>query len=115
MSLSERVHKRRKKYFVKHTATKRGPPLEFINIQPQNGGPPLGTISMDLALPKAELLQLNDTQFPSLGILLVKKLEIEKSKTTFVICISFKSCLLVVPCFFLFPTFLFIKISREGN
>ena len=61
-----------------HTAPKRGPPLEFINIQPpkgspplefiniqpqngesasrihqhqpKNGGPPLGTISMDLAV-----------------------------------------------------------------
>ena len=31
---------------------------------------------------KAELLQLNRTQFPSLGILLVKELEIEKTKTT---------------------------------
>ena len=27
-----------------------GPPLEFINRQPRNGGPPLGTISMDLAV-----------------------------------------------------------------
>ena len=27
-----------------------GPPLEIINHQPKNGGPPLGTISMDLAV-----------------------------------------------------------------
>ena len=56
MGSASRIHQ--------HTAPKRGPPLEFINIQPQNGGsasrihqhqpknggPPLGTISMDLAV-----------------------------------------------------------------
>ena len=36
---------------------------------------------------KAELLQLNRTQFPSLGILLVKKLEMEKIKPTFIISV----------------------------
>ena len=36
---------------------------------------------------KAELLQLNRIQFPSLGIFLVKKLEIEKTKTTFIISV----------------------------
>ena len=38
-------------------------------------------------------------------LLLIKKLEIKKSKTTFVICISFKSCLLVGPCFFFISNF----------
>ena len=36
---------------------------------------------------KAELLQLNYTQFSSLGIFIVKKLEIEKTKTTFIISV----------------------------
>ena len=36
---------------------------------------------------KAELLQLNHTQFPSLEILLVKELEIEKTKTTFIVLV----------------------------
>ena len=37
---------------------------------------------------KAELLQLNHTQFPSLGIFVSKRLEIEKIKTTFIISVS---------------------------
>ena len=36
---------------------------------------------------KAELLQLNRTQFLSLGIFVSKKLEIEKTKTTFIISV----------------------------
>ena len=36
---------------------------------------------------KAELLQLNRTQFPSLGIFVSKKYEIEKTKTTFIISV----------------------------
>ena len=36
---------------------------------------------------KAELLQLNRTQFPSLGIFVSKKLEIKKTKTTFIISV----------------------------
>ena len=36
---------------------------------------------------KAELLQLNRTQFPSLDFLLVKKLEIEKTKTIFLMSV----------------------------
>ena len=40
-----------------------------------------------LGHPKAELLQLNRTQFPSLGILLVKKMENEKTETTFIISV----------------------------
>ena len=36
---------------------------------------------------KAELLQLNRTQFPSLGLFLVKKLEIEKTKAAFIISV----------------------------
>ena len=36
---------------------------------------------------KAELLLLNCTQFPSLGIFVSKKLEIEKTKTTFIISV----------------------------
>ena len=36
---------------------------------------------------KAELLQLNRTQFSSLGIFFSKKLEIEKTKTTFIISV----------------------------
>ena len=36
---------------------------------------------------KAELLQLNSTRFPSLEILLAKKLEIEKTKNTFIISV----------------------------
>ena len=46
---------------------------------------------------KAELLQVGiffRSQFPSLGIFINKKLEIEKTKTTFIICISFKSYIL---------------------
>ena len=53
-----------------HTAPKRGPPLEFINNQhqPKNGGPPLGTISMDLAVPirsikKHEILKGENLDF----------------------------------------------------
>ena len=36
---------------------------------------------------KAELLQLNRTQFPLWEFLLVKKFEIEKTKTTFIISV----------------------------
>ena len=44
---------------------------------------------------KANLLQLNHTQFPSLRIFVSKKSwKIEKTTTTFIICISFKSCIL---------------------
>jgi hypothetical protein len=39
--------------------------------------------TVDLPLCKAELLQLNRTQFLPWAIMLVKKLEIEKTKTTF--------------------------------
>ena len=41
------------------------------------------TIGKKINIHKAELLQLNRTQFPSLGFF-VKKLEIEKTKTTFI-------------------------------
>jgi hypothetical protein len=37
--------------------------------------------------PKAELLQLNRTQFPSLGIFVSKKVENQKTKTTFIISV----------------------------
>ena len=57
-----------------HTANG-GPPLDFINIQPQKGGSasrihqpstknrgsPLGTISMDLAVPSTNLLSNDST------------------------------------------------------
>ena len=45
--------------------------------------------------------------------LLVKKLEIEKTKTNFII--SFKSCIQGGLSFFDLPTFLLIKIPREEN
>ena len=41
---------------------------------------------------KAELLQLNRTQFSSLGIFISKKLEIEKTKTTFIISVLKDVC-----------------------
>ena len=41
---------------------------------------------------KAELLQLNRTQFPSMGIFISKKLEIEKTKTTFIISVLKDVC-----------------------
>ena len=40
-----------------------GPPLELINHQPKNGGPPLGTISMDLAVSIFRLKAKNHTLF----------------------------------------------------
>ena len=40
--------------------------------------------------PKAELLQLNCTQFPSLEIFVSKKLEIQKTKTTWFITLVLK-------------------------
>jgi hypothetical protein len=61
---------------------------------------------------KAELLQLNPTQFPSLGFFLVKKLEIEKTKTTFI-----QSVLKVVYCLvsvFLIFNF-FINKNSQGR
>ena len=42
---------------------------------------------LNFQISKAELLQLNRTQFPSLGIFVRKKLEIEKTKTTFIISV----------------------------
>ena len=36
---------------------------------------------------KAQLLQLNRTQFPSLGIFVSKMLEIKKTKTTFIMSV----------------------------
>ena len=38
-------------------------------------------------LSKTELLQLIDTQFPSLAIFVSEKVEIEKTKTTFIISV----------------------------
>ena len=50
---------------------------------------------------KAELLQLNRTQFSSLGFLISKKLGIEKTITTFIISVL-KFVYLVVLVFFNF-------------
>ena len=63
---------------------------------------------------KAELLLLNCTQFPSLGIFVSKKSRKSKKLRPLVL-ISFKSCILGGPSFVQFPTFLVIKIHREGN
>ena len=60
---------------------------------------------------KAELLQLNHTQFPSLGIFVSKRLEIEKIKTTFIMI--FKSCIQGGLNFFKFQLFLLTKVLRE--
>ena len=65
-----------------------------------------------LVLSKAELLQLNRTQFPSLGLLLVKKLEIEKNKTTFIISV-FKVVYYVVLVFSIFN--FFINKNSQGR
>ena len=54
---------------------------------------------------KAELLQLNCTQFPSLEIFVSKKVGNQKTKTTFIIHISFKSCIFSGLCFFDFQLF----------
>ena len=61
---------------------------------------------------KAELLQLNCTQFSSLGIFLVKMLEIEKTKTTF--NISVLNVVYWVVLFFLISNF-FINKNSQGR
>ena len=50
-------------------------------------------------VPKAELLQLNQTQFPSLGIFVSKKVKNRKNYDHFYY-ISFKSCILCGLSFF---------------
>ena len=67
---------------------------------------------LEPTIDKAELLQLNQLNFLPWEFLLVKKLEIEKPKTTI---ISFENCILGGLTFFRSPTFLLIKILREGN
>jgi hypothetical protein len=63
---------------------------------------------------KAELLQLNQTQFPSLGIFVSKKVgNQKKTKTTFII--SVLKMYSMWSYFFQNPTFLLTKIPREGN
>ena len=62
---------------------------------------------------KAELLQLNRTQFPSLGILLVKMLEIEKTKTAFII--SILEVVYQVVLVFSIIYFFLMKIPGEGH
>ena len=60
---------------------------------------------------KAELLQKTELNFLPREFLLVKKLEIEKTKNTFVI-LDLKSCIIGGVSF---PAFLLIKIPRDGN
>ena len=55
------------------------------------------------------------TDFLPWEFLLIKKLEIQKTKTTFIICISFKSCMVGGLCFFKFQFFLLPKVLKEGN
>ena len=61
--------------------------------------------------PKAELVKVNYLPEP---ILLIKKLEIEKIKTTFIISVL-KVVYYSWPYLFQNPTFLLIKIPSEGN
>ena len=63
---------------------------------------------------KDELMQLNHTQFPSLGIFVCKKVGNFKNEDHFHY-VSFKSCILGGLSFFRNPTFFLIKIPREGN
>jgi predicted MFS family arabinose efflux permease len=60
---------------------------------------------------KAELLQLNRTQFSSMGIFISKK--VGNRKTTFII--SVLKVVYLVVLVFRFPTFLLIRIPREEN
>ena len=62
---------------------------------------------------KAELLQLNRTQFPSLGIFVSKKVGNQKNKTTFIISVLKVVYWMVLV--FSISNFLLIKIPREGN
>ena len=79
----------------------------------QLGSPKLSSVglhySLTLCIPKAELLQLNRTQFPSLGIFISKKVGNRKNYDHFYY-ISFKSCILGGLIFFKIQ-----KIPREGN
>ena len=59
--------------------------------------------------PKAELLRLNHTQFPSLGIFVSKKVGNQKTEGYF---ISFKNCMLRWSYFFRVPTFFIYKKSQ---
>ena len=61
--------------------------FQMCNAMAKKSGIWSGLISKKFNANKAELLKLNRTQFPSLGFLLVKKLEIEKTKTTFIISV----------------------------
>ena len=63
---------------------------------------------------KAELLQLNRTQFPSLEIFISKNVGNRKNEVHFYY-ISFKSCILGDLSFFDFQLFLLRKNLREGN
>ena len=78
----------------------------------------IAEVEIVLSLPqvvcKAELLQLNRTQFLSLGIFVSKKVG-DRKKSDHFYYISFKSCFLGGPSFFPNPTFLSIKIPREGK
>ena len=64
--------------------------------------------------PKAELQQLNRTQFPSLGIFVSKKVGNRKNYDHFYF-ISFKSCILGGGLGFFKIQLLLIKIPKEGH
>ena len=65
-------------------------------------------------LSKAELLKLKQTEFPSLGIFVCKKVGNFKNEDHFHY-VSFKSFILGGLSFFRNPTFFLIKITKEGN